>query len=129
MIADVPPTSPSAILAEERLRVHTERVPVERVVIGKRVVTETRTFTVEVRREELVIERPLALDRNGGTAQRNEEKIFVLHEEVPEITLRAVPVERVRVVVESVTGHVVVEEPLRHEEATVDESIRTPERQ
>ena len=36
MIADVPPTSPSAILAEERLRVHTERVPVERVVIGKR---------------------------------------------------------------------------------------------
>jgi len=97
--------APIVVRAEERLRTTTQRVAVERVRIAKRVVTETRTFTVKVRREELVVERlPAGADpdqpADGDRADLDQATpLFelILHEEVPEVTIRVVPVERVRV--------------------------------
>jgi stress response protein YsnF len=48
---------PSIVRSEEELFVQRERVPRERVRLVKRIVTETVTQTIEVRREELHLER------------------------------------------------------------------------
>src|SRR5687768_13223058 len=55
----MPPMSPGAetVLSEEQLEVGTEVRPAERVRLRKHVVTEEVTVTVQVRREELVIDR------------------------------------------------------------------------
>ena len=54
--------------SEEALFVERERVPRERVRLVKRIVTETVTQTVEVRREELHVERvPLGGTGDAGT--------------------------------------------------------------
>ncbi|WKK71888.1 DUF2382 domain-containing protein [Rathayibacter oskolensis] len=47
----------SVIRSEERLEVTTVRTATERVRIRRVIVTEERTVTVSLRREELVIER------------------------------------------------------------------------
>ncbi len=87
----------------DRLHGSVEWVSGEQVRCSKRVVTETRTITVRLRREELVVERyPIgeqdaveadspAQDGAGPVAE------IVLHEEVPEVTLRTVPTEWVLV--------------------------------
>ncbi len=90
------------IRSEERLHVATERVAVERVRIAKRIITETKTFTVQVRREELVVERlPVTSTDQHPRAEHHDTTgplmELVLHEEVPEVTTRVVAVERIRV--------------------------------
>ena len=58
---------PEMIRSEEALFVEHERVPRERVRLVKRIVTETVTQTVEVRREELHLER-VAISGQGDGA-------------------------------------------------------------
>lgn len=103
--------------SEEQLRVGTELRETERVRLVKRVVTEDVTMTVQIRREELVVERvPVtdgaALYDDGGTkisrAERDRlysavETAFsgdvvelVLYEERPRVEVDVVPIERVR---------------------------------
>ena len=115
------------VLSAERLQHSVVRVPRERVRISKRITTEIRTLEVPVRVEQLVV-RHEALAGTGHadaatTATPPEELVLVLHEEVPDVSLRVRPTEQVRVRVRQVTGRQVVSDVLRHEEVdlTVDE--------
>jgi uncharacterized protein (TIGR02271 family) len=92
------------IASEERLHVETERVPRTRVRLQKVVVTEQRTVTVPVRREEYrLIREPItgAAPVAGGTIGPDEQEV-VLYEERVVVTTEVVPVERIRLVKEEV---------------------------
>ncbi len=112
------------VLSEERLEVVATRVPVERVRVRKRIVTEDRTVTVTVRREELAVERfPVDPDAPvDGAPGRDDVVTLVLHEEVPEVTTRVVPRERVRVHVETRSAEEQVSAELGREVLDVDET-------
>lgn len=110
------------VLHEERLIVSTQRVAVERVRISKRIVTEVRTVEVPVRVEQLVVSRepvgagePIALE----PGDRAGDLVLVLHEEVPEVTLRVVAVERVVVTTQVVAGEQTVSAVLATEVADI----------
>ncbi|WP_369056618.1 DUF2382 domain-containing protein [Kineococcus terrestris] len=111
------------VLSEERLVVSTRRVPRERVRIVKRVVEEVRTVQVPVRVEQLVLaHEPVAEvgdGVDGGDAGPRELEL-VLHEEVPVVSVRVEPVERVRVRVVEVAGEETVEAVVRRERTHVD---------
>lgn len=104
--------------SEEQLRVGTEIRETERVRIVKRVVTEDVTMTVQIRREELVVERvpvrdgkPFYDDGEGSFTGAERERLYsavetafngdttevVLYEEKPRVEMDVVPIERVRV--------------------------------
>ena len=114
------------VRSEERLHVGTLSVPVERVRVRKVVVTEERTVTVTVRREELRVERePIApgdvvQEQLAGPDQDPRVVEMVLHEERVVVEREVVPVERVRVVVDRVTTQQPVEATLSHEEVVVE---------
>ncbi|MEJ7650234.1 MAG: YsnF/AvaK domain-containing protein [Nakamurella sp.] len=107
--------------SEERLTVHTVRLPVARVRFRKRIVTETRTVTIEVSREELIEERETI---EGSADQPSEQDAslpareleIVLHEQRPVITMKTVAVERVLVRTRSVTEDQRITEPLGKEQ-------------
>jgi len=111
------------VRSEEELDVGMRVVPRERVRIGKRVVSETVTRSVEVRREELYLER-LGVDAGAapGPDGGSQEEVleFVLHEEEVQLVTRVVPRERVRVRKELVTERLPVNETLRREEIEVE---------
>lgn len=126
-----PPTGASdddgaeVVLREEQLRIGTEWVAVERVRLVRTVVTETVTLRVQRRREELRVERLPVRDGAPGPAgdlpggAPPEPLVIVLHQEEPEVTLRTVPVERVRVHVDRRTRQQPVRAELRREEVEV----------
>lgn len=100
------------LLHAERLGITTSRVATERVRFTKRIVTTTRTIEVPVRVEQLVVTHE-ALPADFATPEVGgfPELVIVLHEEVPEVTLRVVPVERITVdVVTAVRDEVVTAE-------------------
>lgn len=126
----------SVVRSREDLAVRTEWVPYRRVRLRKRVVTEERTITVTVRREELVIddsdidpddaitdaERP---HHGSGRILVPENGVIemTLHAEEPVVTTRVVAVERVRARVGVVDGHpVVVTDNVRREEIDIESS-------
>ncbi|GAB3462692.1 DUF2382 domain-containing protein [Kineococcus endophyticus] len=113
------------VLSAEALRTGTVRVARERVRISKRIVETTRTVEVPVRVEQLVVvHEPLGPDDPVPDVDPTapvEELVVVLHEEVPEVTLRVHPVELVRIGIDTVPGEVVVEADVRSEEVEVDE--------
>ncbi len=101
-------SSAEVVRSEERLVPGVERVVRGAVRFGKRIVTEERTVTVTVRREELVLEHLTAEATTGvaGTSGRDGSgpvATLVLSEEVPEVTVRSVPRETVRLFVDRVT--------------------------
>ncbi|MGY5884642.1 YsnF/AvaK domain-containing protein [Modestobacter lacusdianchii] len=108
------------VVSEERLRVSTLAEPVERVIIGKRVVTETRTLTVEVRREELYTERLAADGGSAADGRSQDEIVLVLHEEVPDVVLTVVPTERVHLSRVQLTEEVPITGAVRRERVEVD---------
>jgi stress response protein YsnF len=104
--------------SEEQLRVGTEIRETERVRLVKRVVTEDVTMTVQIRREELVVERvpvkdgtPFYDDGRESYTDAERERLYdavetafngdvvevVLYEEKPRVEVDVVPIERVRV--------------------------------
>ena len=109
------------VLHEERLRVGTERVPVERVVVRRRVITEVRQVEVTVRREELEVSHvPLdGLDSTVPAGATPRPLIIVLSEEVPVVDLQTRPYERITVWVDTVTGEQDVTETVSRELADV----------
>lgn len=132
------PVDASVDLRAEQLRVGRTRVPVERVRVGKRVVTEVRTIQVEVRSEQLVISReplegttapvPSGAASTADTAGETLDEItVVLREEIPVVSLDVRPVERVRVSVVQVEGEAPVSEVLSHEEADVTTEALSPD--
>ncbi|MBT2502121.1 PRC and DUF2382 domain-containing protein [Curtobacterium sp. ISL-83] len=62
----------SMVRSEERLHVHTESAPATRARLKKYTVTEQRTITVPVQREEVRIEQVPVTDEEGVPAQRED---------------------------------------------------------
>lgn len=118
--------SVSVIRSEERLDVTTVRTASERLRIRKVIVTEERTVTVQLRREELVIDRePLegVVADHPGNDEPAAPVTLVLFAEVPVVTTSIAPVERVSVVVDRVTDLRTVTESVRKERVDVHRSV------
>lgn len=119
------------VLSQERLAVSTVPVVRRRVRLEKYVVTETRTVTVQVRREEVrLVEVDPAGDPAGqsATADRpapGSDRWLILSEERPVVTLQVVPVERVRLSVISMTEDQDVTENVHREDITIDSGTGT----
>jgi uncharacterized protein (TIGR02271 family) len=116
------PTTDSAMTrSEEQLKVGTERRESGRARLRQYVVTENVTQTVPVSREEVRIEREPITDANRDAAMAGgeiteEEHEVVLHEERAVSSKETVPVERVRMDTETVTGQEQVSEEVRKEQ-------------
>jgi uncharacterized protein (TIGR02271 family) len=122
------------IRSEEELVVTKRTVPRERVRFVKRIVTETVTRTVELRREELHVEH-LPVDEDAaagpasdaaiaGTPFAEEPMEIVLMEEEVVVTTRVVPRERVRLVRETVQGEETLTAALRSERVGLERDPR-----
>ncbi|MBF4575308.1 YsnF/AvaK domain-containing protein [Frondihabitans sp. VKM Ac-2883] len=116
---------------EERLSVSTLSVPKERVRVKKVIVTEERTVTVTVRREELRITRE-PLGENGyqelpNSRAESHDLDIVLHEEQIFIATEVVPVERVRIRVNTLVDDVrVTGDVLKERVDLITSSSREP---
>jgi stress response protein YsnF len=147
-----PPPAPAAapsgdggmVRSEERLQVTTERVATTRARLVKYVVTEEVQITVPIRREEIRVEEvPIdAPDPGPGESLSGPDEVsagapttspvpvvggglpeeIVLHAERPVVTVEVVPVERVRLRTEVVTGTETVTDQVQREQIVVDQS-------
>jgi uncharacterized protein (TIGR02271 family) len=119
----VPPGTGVAVTrSEEELRVGV-RTRLRRLRLRKYAVTEYVTRTIPVRREEVRFEELPDAPAGPPDAEPVDTEPpleLVLHREEPEIHLRVVPVERVRVVKQVVTDHHTISEQLRKERVEVD---------
>ena len=115
--------------SEEHLVAGTREVA-SRARLRKYVVTETVTVQVPVRREEVRLEHePVPEVGAGGsvtdvtdvTDATDEQRDMILHAERPVVTTETVPVERVRLGKETVTGTETVTGEVRREEIELDE--------
>jgi uncharacterized protein (TIGR02271 family) len=126
----VPSTEAAVIRSEEHLAIQTIWSPSRRIRIAKRVITESKTITVDVRHEELVIEEiPLGVDQPGadqpGADQPGDEGrpaglVLTLSKEHVVVDRQVTPVERVRVTVSLNAGAVEVSANLDQERIAVD---------
>lgn len=116
------------IRSEELLRVGTTTGAIERVRVGKRIVTEEKTITVSVRREVFTFERepitdadPGAEPGNGGVQdQPSQTQVeIVLHEEQIVVHKNVVPIERVTVITDLITGQHDVTEQVGKEQVEI----------
>ena len=120
MSVDPHPAAAEVVLHQEQLRVGTRRVPTERVLVRRRVVTEVRQIEVTVRREELEVHRvPLDGHEQPPVGGPPEPLVVLLSEEVPVVQLQTRPYERVTVHVDTVTEQVEVTEDLAREQVDV----------
>ncbi len=105
-------------LREQQLQVDTVRVPVERVVVRRRIVTEVQQIQVTVRREELEITRePLSGQPTGAPGGAPPPLLIVLSREVPVVQLQRHPYEQVTVQVKRVEGQQQINETVSKEQA------------
>jgi uncharacterized protein (TIGR02271 family) len=120
------------VRTEERLRVLTDTVVTGRVRVRKYLVTEERTFTVEVTREEISVEheevppaeRTTLPADDPGTPLAEQVLELVRHEERVLVTKEVVPVERVRVTRRVVTKPEIVRGVVRREVLDVQQDRR-----
>ena len=120
MAVDPQSAAAEVVLHQEQLRVGTRRVPTEKVLVRRRVVTEVRQVEVTVRREELEVHRvPLDGHEQSPVGGPPEPLVILLSEEVPVVQLQTRPYERVTVHVDSITEQVEVTEHLAREEVDV----------
>jgi uncharacterized protein (TIGR02271 family) len=115
-----PTTDDAMTRSEEQINVGTRTQESGRARLRKYVVTEQITQTVPVSHEEVRIEREPITDANlasatDGPAISEEEHEIVLHAETPVVEKEVVPVERVRLTKETVTGDETVEGEIRKE--------------
>lgn len=109
--------------SEEELVLTTEWRVAEVVRVRKRIVTEERTITVPVRREELVLEHDIAPPGTPipeGFEAAPREQVMVLSEEEVVVDTRIVAKERVRIVVETMTSRGEVIEEVRKERIDIE---------
>jgi stress response protein YsnF len=138
-----PPADGAMTRSEEQLRVHTEQTAATRVRLVKYVVTEEVQLTVPVRREEIRLEEvPIdAPDAGPGESLLDEGRHaepaagpdglpdeIVLHREEPVVSVRVVPVERVRLRTDVVQGQETVGDRVQREQIVVDEDRVPPVR-
>ena len=133
-VAHTPPAEPAegglvVTRSEEELAVGV-RTRVRRLLVRRYVVTEYVTRTIPVRREKVRLEElPAGQVLDGDTGDWDPpgqagttELELVLHREEPEIRLRTVPVERVRLVRHLVTEQRTVSGQLRKEQVELEEA-------
>lgn len=121
---------------EEQLRVVTGTAVTGRVRVRKRVITEERTFTVEVTREEVTIEREdvpaaeqvVVAAGDPGTELGEQVVEIVRYEERVLVTKEVVPVERIRMTRHLVTEPRVLRGTVRREELEVQDDRTDPDR-
>ena len=121
-----PTTDDAMTRSEEQVRVGTQTTEAGRVRLRKFVTEENVTETVPVTREEVRIEREPITDANMGKAMdgpaiSEEEHEVVLHAEQAVVQKEAVPVERVRVDVDTVTEQQQVNETVRKEQIEMED--------
>lgn len=118
-------TAAAVVRHEEILHVATETIALETVRIEKYIITERRTFTADVRREEIRITRTPIIDpaelRPPVNTDPDRSIMMVLHEEQLTVTRKAVPVETVTVRVSTVNDDHRIEDILRREEIDIVE--------
>ncbi len=113
-------------LYEERLIANKKRMKTGEVTVGKHVETETRSVSVPIEKERVVIERTTPVD--GGTVVTKGEASFTegevarieVYEETPDIQKEAFVREEVRVRKEVDRDTVNAEETIRREELDVN---------
>jgi uncharacterized protein (TIGR02271 family) len=112
--------------SEEGLHVVRTWRPDRVVRIRKSIVTEERTVTVLVRREELTVETsprvspPASASDDTGPPWTEGGQVFTLWEEEVIVDTRLVPYERVRIWVDRETAERRVDTTRRREEVVVD---------
>ena len=105
-------------LREQQLQVDTVRVPVERVVLRRRIVTEVQQVQVTVRREELeIIREPLSGPPTRAPGEAPPPLLIQLSREVPVVQLQRHPYEQVTVQVRRVDGYKQIDETVSKEQA------------
>lgn len=112
----------SMTLHEERVDVGTERAETGRVRLRKHVVSDQKTVTVPVEREEFEVVREPVADgeaHDGGRLGDDEAEV-VLHEERPVVDKDVVATERVGLEKETVTEEQQVVTDVSREEVEVD---------
>jgi len=112
---------PEVVRHAERLRVDTVWVAAQTVRITRRIVTETVTLTVDVRREVVSVEHlpvPDGQSVSDGVHETGEHLPLelVLSREVPVVTLQLRPYERVRVGVQEFARETTVRDQVRVEQ-------------
>jgi uncharacterized protein (TIGR02271 family) len=118
-------TDEAMTVSEERLRVGTEKRESGRARLRKYVVTENVTTTVPVSHEEVRIEREPITEANrddamaGGDITSEEHEVDLSAERLV-VDKDVVPVERVRMDVETVTEDQQVSEEVRKEQIEAD---------
>lgn len=125
-----------SVLHEQRAHVAVREVVTGVVRVHRRVISETRTVQVTVRREVLEFDPPLTSTAHGGDEVYDvdtdldgphdpglvgEPLVIELYTEQPVVSTRVVPAERVRIGVRSVPGSVAVEVTTAREQPWVQE--------
>ena len=116
---------------EEELSVHKQLVETGEIIIHKEVITEDKTITVPVSREELVIERRPASTQASDPTLNEGEKLsealsdgemlrIVLHEEQVHVEKQTVVKEEILISKRQVQETKHIEETLRREEAHIE---------
>ncbi len=128
-----PNTDEAMTRSEERLHVGTEQQETGRARLRKHIVTEQKTVTVPVQREEVRLEREPITEGNRDAAMSGgdlteEEHEVVLREERPVVEKEVVPVERVKLAKDTTTDHVEVNEDVRREKIVTDGVDDAPQR-
>lgn len=110
-------------LHEEQVNVGTERVQTGRVRLRKHVVTEQKTVTVPVQREEYeIVREPVTEGQDAGMSDLGEDEVVVpVHEERPVIAKDVVATEQVGIQRETVTEQRQVTTDVSREEIDVVE--------
>jgi uncharacterized protein (TIGR02271 family) len=125
-----PDTDQAMTRSEEQLHVGTERVSAGKARLRKYVVTENVTTTVPVTHEEVRIEREPITEANrdqamaGGDITSEEHEVDLTAERVV-VDKDVVPVERVRMDVDTVTEDQQVSEEVRKEQIEADDPDAT----
>lgn len=109
------------IRSEERLRVSTVRVPVRRARLERFEVTEMQTITVPVIREDVrIVYEPVDPTESPAPAvSSGPPRSLVLTQERVIVSTERVPVERVSMVIETVTEEQAVTGDVRTEQITL----------
>ncbi|MGO4956752.1 DUF2382 domain-containing protein [Luteococcus sp. Sow4_B9] len=120
---------------EERIVAHAEKHEWATVKVTRRIVTEERTITIPVRREELVVEypdesvpaaHPSTVRGSTDTVNSRVVATHVLHQEVPRVVVDTVPYEEVQLIVDTQRSAVEVEETLAKERLSITTDPEIP---
>lgn len=96
-----------------------------RVRLRKQIVTEMQTITVQVSREEIVIDHEPITEADGDSGplpKAGEQDIeIILYAQRPVVTMETVAIERIRVSTKSVTQDQTITEPVGKEQVELHE--------